>query len=1162
MANEPAPPPEAELFFGTEDIPPPPPEEELAGPTTLEIGIGAGQALLEAMASPVTAAARVAGPAAEAVVAEPEAVKRGLVSGLTFGTVQPGQPPTTPTGQAVEAGAAMVGSIPWAVASEAVATTMLARYGLSGLSQLSQHVLRATGAGAVFGAAEQVAQEGVSATAKEPLKLASEAAKTGLAWAPFGLASGYLAKFFEGTKALPPQQRQAMAQALVAEIEDMVHRPGPSKFKIMEAMRAANKRQTPFSTLLNEEEIAALQLNPAAHAEMEAIASGRASFRKEGQLAQALLGPRAEALPQPLVKVVEANPNLDFEHMGQAFKSAREHGIAVEGLLTSDELAAMKAQPAIRSLLEESAAQGIDFRSLLTKNERELLGIGARPQPLPWQLEWAPLAPEEAAAKPVYEGKIYSTEGDIFLEAKLRSRVIKAEPTPQASEAGLVEEVVAHRYKQEIGNARLHGREESLLEELQAIREKPAAWSEALSQYAQDAGYDALQIGNQTLLKNANNFELVLPKPVAQATAQALGVPELVPAELVSSLPEVRNALVSAPGAKESYLKRWSLKRQGERRSVVELGRELSRWARSRTAEERAIEFVDPEVQRVNQQLTKAGADIGYLHKGFGNLAAIADSFDKTGTLMRKLVYPHQVNEVRATQFARAVKENISAVIGFKPGSKESAIMQRVGERRMLPPDIPHDTPEMRAKILKVRRLYDWYLDNLNRIRLSIGEAEIPKRDDFFTHFNELGHVQRMFGNLTGKIEASAGKSFAKPTDPFFRSELERIGGAFMDDAIGGLELYTDGASRYMFLTESGARILENAKTMPKGLRETFEKAVAYSYGQQPEGGAIAKWFKEGYMGRGLRWLNRRVNTNQISANLGTGIVQSGSIPFIATQAGEANMVMALRDIYDPAVAVANRAMARRVSPAVASHSLESNEWNEGVVSNVGRFANLVVSGPDNEMSQLAFWAGINQAKAMGLAGEAAWVHANKIVNATNATYLRSNTPEFLRGVAAEMGLPFQRQMLSLANTLFVDMLKAPQLRMQAAEAFAVYSGARDTRAAAKAILAGMNQNRGNLRKAAWGMVRLEIYGVMMNATVGAVGQTMGLDTRDVWEPQNIVNPFYGMLKYGLKTPLMTQLGNVTKGKVLEPAVMAGAPFGGRQILNTMKGQPLGKPSK
>src|SRR3990167_8515720 len=108
------------------------------------------------------------------------------------------------------------------------------------------------------------------------------------------------------------------------------------------------------------------------------------------------------------------------------------------------------------------------------------------------------------------------------------------------------------------------------------------------------------------------------------------------------------------------------------------------------------------------------------------------------------------------------------------------------------------------------RGKYDDLLNQVNQSRQQFGYNPIPKRQDYFRHFQEINDAIGQFGLLLREqdipTEISGLTSIFKPGKPFTTAELQRKGGAYTESAIKGMDNYLDSISKQIYHIDSVQR--------------------------------------------------------------------------------------------------------------------------------------------------------------------------------------------------------------------------------------------------------------------------------------------------------------------------------------------------------------------
>ena len=181
--------------------------------------------------------------------------------------------------------------------------------------------------------------------------------------------------------------------------------------------------------------------------------------------------------------------------------------------------------------------------------------------------------------------------------------------------------------------------------------------------------------------------------------------------------------------------------------------------------------------------------------------------------------------------------------LGIKPRSKESAAVQKYGEKQYvnnhgevkkygdadLQLEFPNEKTQQKIKHAAsvIRAKYDSYIDNINEVITDMGYDPIPKRKDYMRHFMELNDKLSQWGIPLNRESLSQD---ALPTDingitdqfkpgkNWFASTMQRKGLKTTYDAITGIDGYLEGASNLMYHTES----IQRYRTLSKLVRDTY----------------------------------------------------------------------------------------------------------------------------------------------------------------------------------------------------------------------------------------------------------------------------------------------------------------------------------------------------
>lgn len=199
-------------------------------------------------------------------------------------------------------------------------------------------------------------------------------------------------------------------------------------------------------------------------------------------------------------------------------------------------------------------------------------------------------------------------------------------------------------------------------------------------------------------------------------------------------------------------------------------------------------------------------------------------------------------NEAERIRFLNQERDAIKD-LGIKPRSKESAAVQKYGEKQYITNHdevIPYGDYELsqefpdvetQKKIKKaaevIRNKYDSYIDQINNTLVNMGYNPIKKRNDYMRHFQALNDVFSKFGTPLNR-ESLQNDSLPtdingltdqfKPGKQYFASALQRIGMKTEYDAITGIDGYLEGASNLIYHTED----IQRYRTLSKLIRDTY----------------------------------------------------------------------------------------------------------------------------------------------------------------------------------------------------------------------------------------------------------------------------------------------------------------------------------------------------
>lgn len=164
--------------------------------------------------------------------------------------------------------------------------------------------------------------------------------------------------------------------------------------------------------------------------------------------------------------------------------------------------------------------------------------------------------------------------------------------------------------------------------------------------------------------------------------------------------------------------------------------------------------------------------------------------------------------------------------LGIKGGSAESKALQQYGEGKLTLDQLKKELPSSWQKVANAEKVfrskYDRYLVDINKTLVKNGYDPIPKRKDYFLHFQEINNVLERFGipvrDNTLPTDISGLSADFKPGKNFFSSALQRKGDMTDLDAVQGIDRYLEGASKQIFHTDN----IQNLRLFEKAIRDKY----------------------------------------------------------------------------------------------------------------------------------------------------------------------------------------------------------------------------------------------------------------------------------------------------------------------------------------------------
>jgi hypothetical protein len=329
-----------------------------------------------------------------------------------------------------------------------------------------------------------------------------------------------------------------------------------------------------------------------------------------------------------------------------------------------------------------------------------------------------------------------------------------------------------------------------------------------------------------------------------------------------------------------------------------------------------AVNVVD-EIQSIK--------DISQLQTKTTNIYEIADRLPsamgdniKRSLDAAKVKYTNQLKAETDELYNQVVKG-----LGIKKGSKQSALVQDFGEKtlaikhlesRGIDPKTmsPQGLSMVNLEQLKLKAPDNWenivradkffretygrLIDEVNAVRSRIypnsPDKQVPKRQDYYHHFNELEGLEGLKNlfdspaNISPQLEGLS--PFTRPSSKFQGFMQKRGNGGYKSDAVGGFLKYVKAASHSINVDpvipvlRSTSKHLAEATEHTANANKIIEALNDHANDLAGKTNPVDRSV-QGVAGRKtmkiITAINSRVKSNMILGNVGSLLAQTGSIP-------------------------------------------------------------------------------------------------------------------------------------------------------------------------------------------------------------------------------------------------------------------------------------------
>lgn len=455
---------------------------------------------------------------------------------------------------------------------------------------------------------------------------------------------------------------------------------------------------------------------------------------------------------------------------------------------------------------------------------------------------------------------------------------------------------------------------------------------------------------------------------------------------------------------------------------------------------------------------------------------------------IQEMVFGQEVGAKINEEFFQKIKDNTSEKtrwlneqrtrikeLGIKARSKEAAAVQKYGEKKWVSEkngevfpygdyELSLDFPEVETqnKIKKaakeIRGLYDEYLDTVNPILTEMGYDPIPKRPDYFRHFQELNDKFSEFGiplNLNDMkandlpTDINGLTADFKPGKNFFANALHRTGLKTSYDAITGIDGYLEGVGNLIYHTEDVQRLrgfenyirdtygeqhgYENLENLTETQRAKRLQAIEnknlsnyaswlHEYTNQLAGKkSLIDRSLESLVGRKIYSLldtaNKQVGANMIGFNIGSAMTNAiAGVQAIA----KTNKKAAVKGLADTVTNIFRKdGFVEKngfLTSRFGSDRLSKTPWEK--IQDVGF---MFMSGTDNFISNFVVRSKFNELKAKGYTDSEAHTEAGKFASRIMADRSQGAQPTLYNSKMLGILTKFQYEVNNQVYSMFYD---------------------------------------------------------------------------------------------------------------------------------------------
>lgn len=476
------------------------------------------------------------------------------------------------------------------------------------------------------------------------------------------------------------------------------------------------------------------------------------------------------------------------------------------------------------------------------------------------------------------------------------------------------------------------------------------------------------------------------------------------------------------------------------------------------------------------------------------------------------LIEPLRLNESARIEFTNSERAEIKQKmedLGIKMGSKEDALVQKLGEKNITLDELKAATPkwkEVQEASSYFRNKYDQYLNKINSVREAHGYNPIPKRPDYFRHFEELNRFIDTFGISfkNGQLPTTlAGQTeFFNPGKPFTTAELKRKGGAYTESAIKGADRYLDATSNQIFHTDT----VQRGRALEKYIRQSAEKnpdiklpnfvSNLHEWTNKVAGKTAAlDRAIENVVGRPLikvlEKIKSRFGANVINANISSAITHAIPVSFNLASVSKPAAVRGLIDTMMSAFVDDTKfSNVDGVQSGFLLRRFPTKQIFKTGIQKVGNTMGLIFKGVDRFISRLAVTSKYFEGISKGLSKEEAMKAADNYAQRVIGDRSIGNLPNIMNTKTLGFLTQFQIEVNDNISFLMHDMPRQAKAETQSKTGAAFRLGSMLIQFAVFSFL--FNQFMKKLKGSGKGLDPIDITETLLGTNAEGNGQPFG----------------------------------------------------------------------